>query len=147
MHYFLMATFITARQRSCGKVMFSVVCVCVCFQRGGTRPLTQPPPPYTTLPLSDMSKLVQLGPPPPTYLRLVHYAENCQRAGAWHSAEMPSCIVHGIVSSMTCYSVKGRSRMKTGFLLLSLHIRNTLRHLNLFYNYRQSHRFFSELHF
>ena len=152
MHYFLMTTFITARQRSCGKVMFSVVCVCVCvFREGrGIRPLTQPPlkhpsppSPYRALPLSDTFKLVQLGPPPRHTQTCSLCKENCQLEGGWHSTERPSCIVHGILSSMTCYSVKIRSRTKTAFLLLSLHIRNTFRHLNLFYTYRQSHRFFS----
>ena len=89
--YFALLTFITDRQRSCGKVMFSVVSVILL--EGRRVPSVQgprPPPPYRGLVLRphpyvqgisslDMFKLVQLGPhctratPSPEMFKFVHF--------------------------------------------------------------------------
>ena len=55
-----MATFITDRQRSCGKIMFSVVCLPVCVFRGGgdqgpdPAPCKVPPPVQGFAPLGHV---------------------------------------------------------------------------------------------
>ena len=81
--------FFTGRQRSCGKEMFSVMCVILSTVQG------------PGLPPPDIFKLVQLGPhcvglwltPDPA-----RHVQTCslgnadyRKAGGWHSTEMPSC--------------------------------------------------------
>ena len=94
----------TVRQRSCGKVMFLVVSVCL-FR--GEVPVQTPGQPNPTLP---SYRILAWGPPPPANLfnlglnctgshapRHVQtcslWSMDCRQAGSWHSTGMPSCSI------------------------------------------------------
>ena len=95
----------TAGQRSCRKVMFSVVCA-VSVHKGEGFPVLGPSPVHP--PPRDMLKLVQLGPhctgTPRHVPKIVHYiyvALTFRQAGSWLSTEV-SCIV--IILKIVCYN-------------------------------------------
>ena len=93
--FLLNLPFITARQRSCGKVMFSVVRVChsICPQG---MPVHGPAhlcvgswfrSHYKALPLCK-------GPSVPVHVKTCSVCSPyCRQASGWHSTEMPSCLV------------------------------------------------------
>ena len=74
----------TARQRSCGKVMFSVVCVC---SRG---PCIAPRSPAQG-PLGHVQTCSIWTPPSPNMFKIVRRGSvNCRQAGSWNSTEISS---------------------------------------------------------
>ena len=81
---------VTARQRSCGKIMFSVVCVRHSVHGGGGGLCTGPQPSRTSSNLFNLDLTVQ---PTPTYLNLCTL--NGRLSASWHSTEMPSCYDSG----------------------------------------------------
>ena len=83
-------TIFTSRQRSCGKVMSSIVSVSLF---GGVPNTGIPPPQKTTA--RTCSNLFSLDltteGPPPTCSQCSLYV--CRQAGAWHSTEILSCFL------------------------------------------------------
>ena len=98
----LSSTIITTSQRSYRKVMFSVMCVCLFTGSPctGSQSWLHPPPhrvpalaPQTCSNLFNFDDLTVQEPPPSNMSKV--WSEDCWRTGAWHSTEMPSCLLQG----------------------------------------------------
>ena len=80
---------VTARQQSCGKVMFSVTCVSHSVHRVWRGRSVQGP--GSSLPCTGCGRVQALIP-----TRQVQTGSlcipHCQQVGRWHSTEMPSCL-------------------------------------------------------
>ena len=90
---------ITARQRSCGKVLFSVMSV-ILSVGGEASPCDHTACDVMPLlshssqaPSPDIFKIVYLGDSPDVF-KLVYYIahKSVSKRGRWHSTEMPSCL-------------------------------------------------------
>ena len=78
-------TCITTHQRSCGKLMLSVISVCPHWGGGGGVPCTGPWP---------LPSVQGLTPPPSTHRHVRTsslWTTDCQQVGGWHLTEIPPC--------------------------------------------------------
>ena len=85
----------SARQWSCGKVVLSVMCVCLSFCHKGTRlPHFPHGTPWTCTNMFNLDLIIQ--GPAPGHVQLEPYhtgtpPRTAWRAGSWHLTEIPSC--------------------------------------------------------